>query len=113
MQDSVIEPGQDYPATKKRRKDENDSEEEDRDEDSLLIPLSEDTSAYLETAFKLKLDNTSRKTKATKFRIPDSQWICCPKIDAVVAANMSKESKRSNQTASRLQQLWLDTWPSS
>ena len=89
MQNSVIEPGHDYPAAKKRRRDESDDVEE---EDSLLISLLEDASAYLETAFKSKLDNTSRKAKATKFGIPNSRWNRCPKLDVVVAANVSKEA---------------------
>ena len=88
--------GQDYPAAKKRRRGEGDDAEEDRDENSLLIPLLENASTYLETAFKLKLDNTSRKAKAMKFRISDCRWIRCPKLDAVVAANVSKEAERSD-----------------
>jgi len=34
--------------------------------------------------------------------------IHCPKIDEVVAANVSKDAERSDQATSRLQQFWLD-----
>ena len=80
MQDSIIEHGQDPPPAKRPRNDDNDVEEEEEGEvDSPLVLLSEVANAYLESAFKSKLDNLSRKSKATKFRTPDSCWIRCPK----------------------------------
>ena len=80
MQDSIIELGQDPPPAKRPRNDDNDVEEEEEGEvDSPLVLLSEVANAYLESAFKSKLDNLLRKSKATKFRTPDSCWIRCPK----------------------------------
>ena len=106
-QDSVIVPGQEPPPSKRWRKDNSDVEEEDDGEETgSLVPLSEEASGFLEAAFKSKLDNASRKAKATKFGIPDSRWIRCPKMDAVVVANVSKEAERNDCAASRLQQFW-------
>ena len=67
------------------------------------MPLSEEASGFLEVAFKSKLDNASRKTKATKFGIPDSRWIRCLKLDPVVVANVAKEAERNDRAASHLQ----------
>ena len=107
-QDSAIEPGQDPPPAKRPRNDADSDVEEEGEADSPLVPLSEAANAYLESAFKTKLDNSSRKSKATKFGTPDSRWIRCPKIDAVVIANVAKEAERNDRAASRLQQFWLD-----
>ena len=60
-------------------------------------------------AFGFKLLNDNRKLKATENGIPDSRWIRCPKIDAVVAANVSLSVKKAYRAATRLQQFWLDT----
>ena len=65
-------------------------------------------SAFLETAFKSKIDNLARRTKIKKFGIPDSRWTRCPKIDAVVSENISRDAERTDRTTSRLQQFWLD-----
>ena len=64
---------------------------------------------FLEMAFGSKLQNDSRKLKATKNGVPDSRWIRCPKIDAVVAANVSPGAKKADRAASRLQQFWRNT----
>ena len=72
-QDSVIVPGQEPPPSKRPRKDDSDVKEEDDGEKiDSLVPLSEEVSGFLEAAFKSKLDNASRKAKATKFGIPES-----------------------------------------
>ena len=36
-----------------------------------LVTLSEAASAFLETAFKSRIDNSARRTKIKKFGIPD------------------------------------------
>ena len=108
MQDSIIEPGQDPPLAKRPRNDVDSDAEEEGEADSPLVPLSEAPNAYLESAFKLKLDNSSRKSKATKFETPDSRWIRCPKMDTAVIANVANEAERNDRAASRLQQFRLD-----
>lgn len=106
MQDSVNEPGQGPPQAKRLGKDDSDIEEEEESEAEIpLVPLSEAANAYLASA---KLDNSSRKSKGTKFGTPDSHWIRCPKMDAVVMANVSKEAERIDCAASWLQLFWLD-----
>ena len=106
-QDSIIEPGQDPPLARRPRNNNSDVEEDGK-ADSPLVPLSKVANAYLESAFKSKLDNSSRKSKATKFGTPYSRWIHCPKMDAVVVANVAKETERNDCATSRLQQFWLD-----
>ena len=93
-QDSDLASGQDLPAKRPRTAEsdteelEDDGEPQDEVEDQL-VTLSEAASAFLETAFKSKIDNSARRTKIKKFGIPDSRWTRCPKIDAVVSANIS------------------------
>ena len=90
-----------------------DDEEEVIDKGELeligqLVTLSEGAATFLEAAFNAKLRNDTRKAKATKNRIPDSRWTRCPKMDAMVAANISPGTKRADRSVSRLQQFWLD-----
>ena len=103
------------PPPQKKQKSDDDVEVEDEEPDDAdieptgqLVDLSEAGAAFLEMAFGSKLLNDNRKLKATKNGILDSHWIRCPKIDVVVAANMSPGAKKADRAASRLQQLWLD-----
>ena len=73
-----------------------------------LVTLSEGAATFLKAAFSVKLRNDTRKAKANKNGIPDSRWIRCPKMEAVVAANISPGMKRADRLASCLQQFWLD-----
>ena len=38
---------------------------------------------------KSKLDNATRKARATKFGVPESSWLKCPKLDAVISTTVS------------------------
>ena len=94
------------PPPLKKRKPDNDFELEDEEEDAdieptgKLVNLSEAGAASLETAFGSKLQKENRKLKTTKNGIPDSRWIRCPKIDTVVAANISPATKKADRAAS-------------
>ena len=107
--------GLEIPPPKKQKTDDKvEVEDEEADDADIeptgqLIDLSEAGAAFLETAFVSKLLNDNRKLKATKNGISDSCWIRCPKIDVVVAANVSPSAKKANRAVSRLQQFWLDT----
>ena len=72
-QNSVVVTGEEPPPSKKQRNNDSDVEDEDEGEETgSLMPLSEEASGFLEATFKSKLDNASRKAKATKFGIPES-----------------------------------------
>ena len=58
--------------------------------------------------FKLKLDNVTRKARATKYGVPESRWLKCPKLDLVISTTVSMSACRADRSASRLQQFWLD-----
>ncbi len=73
-----------------------------------LVELSEATAAFVETAFKTKLDNAHRKKKLAKFGTPDNRWLRCPKLDPVVSANVSRDATRADRGSSRLHQFVLD-----
>ena len=87
----------------KRRPDDNSEDDEDEpfeeEELKLMGNLTEAASTFLETSFNAKLKNDTRKTKATKNGIPDSQWTRCPMMDAVVAANISSGAKKADRLA--------------
>ena len=55
-----------------------------------------------------KLDNATRKAYATKFGLPESCWLRCPKLDAVISSTVPSGTRRADHAASRLQQFWLD-----
>ena len=114
LQNNDLVSSQDLPA-KRPRMMKSDTEEFEDDEElqdeveDQLVTLSEAASAFLETAFKSKIDNSARRTNIKKFGIPDLWYTRCPKIDAVVSANISKDAERIDRTTSCLQQFWLDT----
>ena len=81
--------------TRKRTTPEEESDTDDDDDEmegdaeSELCQLSEEAEAFIETAFKFKLDNVTRKACATnKFGAPDSLWLKCPKLDPVVSTTI-------------------------
>ena len=103
------------PAKKRKRSSEDDSESEEEDEDlkpgdtdTELYQLSEVAGAFIETTFKSKLDNATRKARATKYGVPESRWLKCPKLDPVISTTVSMSARRADRSASRLQQFWLD-----
>ena len=103
------------PAKKRKRSSEDDSESEEEDEDlepgdtdTELYQLSEAAGAFIETTFKSKLDNATRKARATKYGVPESRWLKCPKLDPVISTTVSTSARRADRSASRLQQFWLD-----
>jgi len=53
-----------------------------------LYELLDEARAFIETAFVSKLDNATRKAHATKFGLPESRWLRCPKLDPVVSSTV-------------------------
>ena len=103
------------PAKKRKRSSEDDSESKEEDEylepgdtDTKFYKLSEAAGAFIETTFKSKLDNVTRKARATKYGVPESRWLKCPELDPVISTTVSTSARRADQSASRLQQFWLD-----
>ena len=78
------------------------------DTETELYQLLEAAEAFIETTFKSKLDNATRKARATKYRVPESRWLKCPKLDPVISTTVSMSARQADQSASRLQQLLLD-----
>ena len=100
------------PAKKRKRssEDDNESEEEDKDlkpgdTDTELYQLSEAAGAFIEMTFKSKLDNATSKASATKYGVPESMWLKCPKLDPVISTTVSTSAHRADRSASRLQQF--------
>ena len=101
-QNSDLVPGN-GPAKKRKRTDLDDgSDADDDDEDgeselgdteTELYQLSEAAGAFIETTFKSKLDNATRKARATKYGMPDSRWLKCPKLDPVISTTVSTSAR--------------------
>ena len=51
---------------------------------------------------------STRKACATKLGVPDSWWLKCPKLDPVFSTTIPVVGCRADQSASCLQQFWLD-----
>ena len=85
-----------------------DGEFEQNVTDTELYQLLEAGRAFIETKFKSKLDNSTRKAHATRYGVPDSRWLKCPKLDLVISTTVSMSACRADRSASRLQQVWLD-----
>ena len=43
-----------------------------------------------------------------KYGVPESRWLKCPKLDPVISTTVSTSARRTDRSASRLQQFWLD-----
>ena len=87
------------PITDDEAEDEEDENGEPETQQSLY-KLSEEAGAFTETAFVSKLDNTTRKSRATKFGLPESRWLRCPKLDPVVASTVPAGTRRADYAAS-------------
>ena len=83
--------------------------EENEDSAGKLVELSEETSAFLEVAFSTTLSNADRRKRIARFRIPDCDKICCPKLDPMLATVLLKDVIKADGYLSCLQQFWLDT----
>jgi len=70
--------------------------------------MSEEAAAFIETAFKSKLKNADRVSRAEKYGVPDSRWLKCPELDPVVETTIPTATRRADRAASRLQNFWLD-----
>ena len=73
-----------------------------------MVSLSEATKALLETAFSSPMSNSDRKKRVEKFRVPDCEWVRCPKLDPVLKTTLPKEAMKADGYLSRLHQFWLD-----
>ena len=81
-----------------------DSEEETEEDSGGLVQLTEATKTFIKAAFSGTLSNADRKKRVDKVGVPDCDQICCPKLDGVLKAVLTKE----DGYLSRLHQLWLD-----
>jgi len=95
--------------TRDRGSSKPDDEEEEYDsmEENETFPLSETGNAFLEAAFSKRMNNTSYTSKIKKHGTPDSRWTRCPELDAVVLANLPKETVSADSKAKRLHSFWL------
>ena len=82
-----------------------DSEQWQSHSEGALVQLSE---AFLETAFRSKLENVTRRKRLEIFGMPDCPAVQCPKIDPVVLANISRDAAKTDRAVSRIQRSWLD-----
>ena len=103
--------GTDPPAKRQRSDDGGDSEEEppssDEDDDNVFT-LSEAGNAFMETAFKSKLNTASRKKKMAKLGLPNCKWTKPPELDSFIASTIPKDVVRSDNAAHKTQRLWLE-----
>ena len=98
--------GTDPPAKRQRSDDRGDSEEEppssDEDDDNVFT-LSEAGNAFMETAFKSKLNVVSRKKKMAKLGLHDCKWTKSLELVSFIASVV-----RSDNMAYKTQMLWLE-----
>ena len=56
------------------------------EEGGTTFSLSEEGNAFIEAAFKSRLDNDSRSKKKAKLWLPDSKWLKSPEQDSFIAS---------------------------
>ena len=78
-----------------------DDKEEDYDsiEEGETFPFSEAGNAFLQAALSKCMDNASYTSKMKKHGTPDSRWTRCPELDAVVLANLLKDTVSADSKA--------------
>ena len=99
------------PPAKKRKENREESCKEaansSNDEDNTFT-LSEAGTAFMEAAFKTKLNATARKRKIGKLGLPDCKWTKSPELDAFIASSIPKEVVKNDNTEQKIQKLWLE-----
>ena len=99
------------PPVKRVRSEEGEISEEDppsSDEDNDdTFTLTEAGSAFMEAAFKTKLNAASRK-KMAKLGTPNCRWTKSPELDSFIASTIPKEVVRNDNAAQKTQRLWLE-----
>ena len=96
---------------RKRSRDEDDADSNDdqsSDEDDHVFSLSEIGNAFMETAFKSKMNATSRRKKMAKLGIPDCKWSKAPELDAFIASTIPKDVVKADNVSHKTQRLWLE-----
>ena len=79
----------------------------DEDNDDTFI-LTEAGSAFMEAAFKTKLNAASQKKKMVKLGTPDCRWTKPPELDSFIASTIPKEVVCNDNAAQKTQRLWLE-----
>lgn len=98
---------------RKRLRDEDEGESSDEahsssDEEDQVFTLSEAGSAFMETAFKSKMNAASRKKKMAKLGLPDCKFSKAPELDSFIASTIPKEVVKADNASHKTQRLWLE-----
>ena len=89
---------------RKRWRDEDNADSNDNqssDEDDHVFSLSEVGNAFMETAFKSKMNATSRRKKMAKLGIPDCKWSKAPDLDTFIASTIPKDVVKVTMSLTR------------
>ena len=97
---------------RKRARDEDDADSNDEfessDEDDHVFSLSEVGSAFMEAAFKTKMNASARRKKMAKLGLPDCKWSKAPELDTFIASTVPKDVVKADNTSHKTQRLWLE-----
>jgi len=70
----------------------------DEEEGGTTFSLSEEGDAFIEAAFKSRLDKG----------LPNSKWLKSPEPNSFIASTIPKDVTRADSTAERIKRYWLD-----
>ena len=99
------------PPAKKRKKNGEESDKEAADSsnnENNTFTLSKAGRAFMEAAFKTKLNATARQRKISKLGLPDCKWTKSPELEAFIASSIPKEVVKNDNTEQKIQKLWLE-----
>ena len=85
--------------------DENPGSDDDGDN---TFKLSEEGDAFIEAAFKTRMDDTTRTKKKVKLELPDCKWLKPPQLDSFIASTIPKGVVRVVAAAQETHKLWLE-----
>ena len=76
-------------------------------EDDIIFTLTEADGAFMEVAFKSKLNMASKKKKIKKLGMPNCKWTKSLELDSFIASTIPKKVVWNNNAAQKTQRLWL------
>ena len=65
-----------------------------------LVPLTEATKAFVETAFSSEMTKSDRRKRVEKFGVPECDFVTCPKLDPMLKSTLPKEAIKDDEYTS-------------
>ena len=76
---------------------------ESSDEDDHVFSFSEVGSAFMEAAFKTKMNTSTRRKKMAKLGLPDCKWSKAPELNTCITSTVPNNIVKADNTSHKTQ----------